>query len=536
MLSNSTFYPTPPALIAKMLAKVQGYPSNVLEPSAGKADLIEAFQVKFDRHRSSSISAIEINPDLQATLRGKGIKVVDTDFLAYTGPDKYDLIIANPPFDDGDKHLLKAIEIMYRGQIVFLLNAETLRNPHTKTRKLLARKLEELGAKIEYIKNGFVDAERKTKVEVALVYIKIDRKVEDDLFADAKDKAKKATQTVKGKHEVSTGKTIAELVAEYNQIIAIGTETVVGFYRNYNKVGKYLSLNDTNDKNRYSHSSDADLTGKMQNQINAMLVNVRTDFWRRTLDLPEVQKRLTSKKRDEFESQVKDRCNMDFTESNIRQFILNLIGSYEQTLTEAVLDLFDMFTVRHSYRDGCLEEKNIHLFNGWKTNKAFKVGKRIVVPFWGEAFFRDAKYSWGKWDLDYGASSKLDDIDKVMSYFDGMAGYHSMSSAITTAFRFGQTSGIESTYFTITVHKKGTAHLTFKNDDILRRFSVVACRGKNWLPEDYGAKKFNLLSLDEKAVVISFEDVASYDKNVNKPLFASLAGNAGALIELKRAA
>src|SRR3990167_7900638 len=159
MLNNKTFYPTPEHLVGRMWAKVKGHPTKALEPSAGKGDLIKERPDDGYRHRYIDFYAIEIDPDLQATLRGKDIKVIDTDFLSFGGPDKFDLIIANPPFDEGDKHLLKAIEVMYRGEIVFLLNAETLRNPHTNTRKLLVRKLAELGAEIEYIQDGFIDAE-----------------------------------------------------------------------------------------------------------------------------------------------------------------------------------------------------------------------------------------------------------------------------------------------------------------------------------------------------------------------------------------
>ena len=93
-----------------------------------------------DSYRNANISAIEINKDLFAALRGKNIKVIDYDFLLFSGPDKFDLIIANPPFNEGDKHLLKAIDIMYRGEIVFLLNAETLKNPYSNSRKSLVKK------------------------------------------------------------------------------------------------------------------------------------------------------------------------------------------------------------------------------------------------------------------------------------------------------------------------------------------------------------------------------------------------------------
>lgn len=511
------FYPTPPHLVAKMLKMVEGYPEKILEPSAGKGDLIDAIKQHYGGcwgGPSKSIYAIEIDPTLQATLRGKGVKVLDSDFLAYAGADKFDLIIGNPPFEDGDKHLLWAIETMYRGQIIFLLNAETLRNPHTKTRKLLVRKLDELGATIEFHKNGFTVAERKTKVEVALVSLKIDRNVEEDLFAGCADHKARCHKEVSEKHEVSTGRTLEELVAEYNETIRIGTEVILTYYRHHKAIGKYLGLNAEAKDRSYSAK---DLTGLVQNTTNELLESVRTDYWRRTLDLPEARSRLTKKKQDEFEHQLAAHCHMDFTESNIRQFVLNLIGTYEQTLTEAVLDIFDRFTIRHSWT-GSPWEKNIHYFNGWKTNKSFKVGKRVVVPIRGsyDGPFYDSTF--GRWKLNWNAATELRDIDLVMGYFDGNVSHDTLHEAVERSLEAGQSSG-ECSYFRFTCHKKGTIHLTFKDEDILRRFNLVACRGKGWLPSDYGAKQYGGLSEEEKTVVDGFEGKASYQENRKKELF-----------------
>jgi len=186
------------------------------------------------------------------------------------------------------------------------------------------------------------------------------------------------------------------------------------------------------------------------------------------------------------------------------------------------LEIFDMFTVRHCY-DGGVHEKNIHYYNGWKTNKAFKVGKRVVIPIYGAGCGDGPFRSWNGWKLNWDAARTLRDIDVVMNYFDGMASFFSIADALENAFNLEPNaptqSGIDSTYFKITVHKKGTIHLTFKDEDILRRFNVVACRGKNWLPGDFGTKSYESLSCDEQSVVDSFEGRESYDKFVNVPLF-----------------
>lgn len=88
MFNNKTFYPTPESLIRRMVSKVKKGPQKILEPSAGKGDIIRYIDEELGYRRNIDISAIEIDEELQATLRGNGVKVIDTDFLSYSGHDK----------------------------------------------------------------------------------------------------------------------------------------------------------------------------------------------------------------------------------------------------------------------------------------------------------------------------------------------------------------------------------------------------------------------------------------------------------------
>ncbi len=48
----------------------------------------------------------------------------------------------------------------------------------------------------------------------------------------------------------------------------------------------------------------------------------------------------------------------------------------------------------------------------------------------------------------------------------------------------------------------------------LRRFNVTACKGKSWLPQDYGTKKYQTLAQEEKELVKAFEGERTYSRNV----------------------
>ena len=508
MIKN--FYPTPDNIIQKMLKKIQKEPRMILEPSAGKGNLIDALKKKERYMRQFSVDVIEIDETLRETLHGKNINIVDSDFLQFAGPDKYDLIIGNPPFDNGDMHLLKAIDIMYNGEIIFLLNAETLKNPYSNTRKLLVRKLDELSADIEYIQDAFVNAERKTKVEIAIVYINIENKIENDIFDGVDDIAKNTDETIENKNEIQSLNDIKNMVDDYNRVVNVGTETLINYFKNFNHIGKYIQIN--NDTEYIDNISDHGLTTRLQNHLNEFLRTLRKSYWKKTLNLDAVKKRMTSKKQNSFYHVLEKQSYMDFTEHNIRTFILNIIGGYEKTIIDAVVDVFEQFTVKHAW-DEDIHNKNVHYFNGWKTNKAFYVNKKVIIPYvncWDITF--------NKWKVGYRDVDKIRDFDTVMNYFDGLDNYDSIGNSMERDFALNKTRKILSTYFEISCYKKGTIHLVFRNEDIRRRFNIVACKGKNWLPQDYGKTPFDELTDDGKNIVKSFETEKIYTENLGKNL------------------
>jgi 16S rRNA G1207 methylase RsmC len=170
------FYPTPEIVLDKMFKLLRKTKKlyTVLEPSAGKGNILDALtkelkMLKYVWH-DIDIDCIEIDENLQHLLKGKGYKVVHNDFLTYQTIKRYNVIIMNPPFAEGERHLLKALDMQqHGGKIICVLNAETIKNPYSILRKDLIAKLDRLGASIEYMQNAFMDAERKTDVEIALI-------------------------------------------------------------------------------------------------------------------------------------------------------------------------------------------------------------------------------------------------------------------------------------------------------------------------------------------------------------------------------
>lgn len=504
---NQDFYPTPSGLIVEMYYKLKdrGDIGFVLEPSAGKGDIAE-YLVREGRKK---VFCIEKDPDLSALLMGKNYKVIDSDFLTYSGYDSFDAIIMNPPFSSGASHLLKAISVMYSGQIVCLLNAETLKNPHTNERKHLVRRLNELNAEITYKKEAFKDADRKTLVDIAMVYIDMRKNLSKELFNGFTEENKEA-EDIGESNSIVSAKPIEFMVADYNKTVESGMSVLRQYFKEFNYIGGFIHIVAADNNIRDGHITRGTINNAMNNSINDFLTTVRKHYWTKALELKEVKSRMTEKKRDEFYKAIQSQSGYDFTESNIRQFIQNLIGDYTNILSDAVTEIFDRMTRKYSWSEE--SDKNIHYYNGWKTNKAFYVNKKVIIPMQGAYSHPFMASFTGGWKLDYKTANELNDIDIVMNYFDGKP-YTSISAALTQAFESGKTSGIQSTYFTITVYKKRTIHLTFRDEGIRRRFNIEACKHKKWLPPSYGIKAYGEMDIEEQEVVKEFEGVDSYQKN-----------------------
>ncbi len=528
---NADFYPTPEELAHRMFDKVNfDKVDTILEPSAGKGDLIKALDSYryrsrriegryFSLDRRYEVDAIEIESELQSILNDiDRVSVIDSDFLSYAGSTHYDLIMANFPFSEGDTHLHKALNIMFCGQIVCLLNAETIKNPCTKSRQELVARLKKLNADIEYIENAFSDAERKTNVEVALIYVKIERSVEIDVFGEMKDSEPTQLDFIENEmHELSTKETYNDLVAKYNQSCEQVSQQLVSFYSNYKNVSRYLDLQIVNDNDYYSDSDS--LTNLMRKKHNRFIKRIKREYWNKVTDLPEVRKYLTSTELNKLSANNEIFYNKEFTVSNIRQFVLNLVKNYPQHINQAIEDLFDKLT-SYALKDksyGYEEYKNnIHYFNAWKTNSGYKVNKKVILPF--QRDYYSQKYN----KIDGYQRNFLDDMEKVMHYFNPSRFYSSMdknsdsprplgmSEICERWLQGGENRKIETAYFFVSIFKKGTIHLEFKDEDLLRRFNIEACKMKNFIPKEYSDKEYDDLNDEEQEIVNQFEGKAAY--------------------------
>lgn len=530
MIPNDSkdYYPTPPALAAELLAglKIDGLPLKraggpILEPSAGSGDLARAIEkaAGCDEWQRGchdqrfidllSLDCIEQSAALRATLKENGFRVVHDDFLTFTPHAHYKAIIMNPPFSEGARHLLHALHIMERGgEVRCILNAETIRNPCTNERKELAALLAKYNARIVYKQGAFTHAARKTSVEVALVFVTIPpappvSRIKLELNAETTRRYQSAPDLA----ALVSSDPITAAVERYNA----AADGLARLYEEYDGISSLFTLPTHDDNARRPR----DPVVSLSKSYNNALCDLRAIYWEQLFDLPQIRDAMTQTMQNDYHKRLNDLRHYDFTPYNILTIREEISRNIVSNIESEIIRLFDSWTNAH-YAD---YSKNIHYYNGWCTNSAYKIGKRVIFrcnafSYWLESF------------RPINAEGQLANIEKTLHFLDTNGTAYNgddLRAALKAAEDNGQTAKIQLHYFNATFYKKGTCHIEFTNPDVLKSFNIFASQKKGWLPPSYGKKSYNDMSGADRAVVDSFEGETSYNDTMARHLIPTTA-------------
>lgn len=387
-------YPTPDEVAYKMVALVDlNKVETILEPSAGYGNLAAAVARAYDIHHyrgfseresdpflSDVIDFVEIDEKCRAYLKSKKANVIAEDFLELQTYKRYDLIIMNPPFSDGVKHILKAIEMQkYGGQIACLLNSETINNPYTIERKVLIDKIKQYDGKVYDYGACFVNSERSTDVNVCCVYIDIPKGAQSDIL-DGLEKANEVEDQASNEYQ--------QLSSELDEYM----RAVVGQYQRECEAGLKL-INEFNAVSRISLTSFTDkykqpilelkVYGKGDGNIeNRYLERVRYKYWEAFFARPEICRKMTGEMQSEFYSRLGELKKIEFNLDNIYELQIRMTKDTIGSIENAIMDLFHEFAREHSWYAECANNVH-HYYNGWATNKCGVINKKVIIPLSG---------------------------------------------------------------------------------------------------------------------------------------------------------
>lgn len=541
------YYPTGVHTAAKMWNKFKRRVKHICDPSAGKGHLIQHAKNGFkglpddqvpwlevvpdsvleygwnqqyrmrDLARSKfsdpqEISVVEIDIQHHASLKELGAVVLGYDFLEIKSLATVGSVIMNPPFAEGAKHVLHAWDVVYDAEIVAIINAQSIKNPHTAERQRLVKLIEKHGS-VEFLQDQFVDeVERKTEVEIALIYLEkipgryldmdallgdlrtgdnlmqdIDPKVCNALalpsnfiqdtyhrFVEAVQAARKASEAMAVADRLTDGLgiTLAQMQAE-----GVGNDFRV-------TAGSIRESANADFKRRYD-----DLKKRAWGQI--IRSSLLTD-------------RVSNQARKKLEASVNNIYALEFSVSNVHGFMAGVIQSMGDIYQDMVCDLFDTIIERSS--------DNVVFYKSWKSNQKHRLGVRIRKTRFIIPRFSLSSHSGS---LEYESERFLADIDKVFGYLHGVRdSYNGLVNAFRNHPKPSSGERMQSEFFDCRYYAgTGTIHFYPKSEAVVDKINLFVGRMRNWLPGDMEEANDDFKKQFEKGESLTKEYMEHYKKS-----------------------
>lgn len=352
---NKDFYPTPDHVISMM--DIDCRDKVVLEPSAGKGDLVEWLKST----GAKQVLVCEKDTDLAEIAQAKADKFLGYDFLQVQSADvaHIDMIVMNPPFSEGVKHVLYAWEIAPDGcEIISLINYSNIEYKDYGKAGELREIIKSYGLS-ENLGNCFDTAERQTDVEVGLIklfkpkagstefdgfFLEEDEVEQQEngimKFNAVRDAVQRYVAAVQlfDEHQVISSK-----MSKLTDIFKVGTFT---FHIEYNK----------------DIVSRDDFKKELQKKA-----------WAHLFDKMDLKKYVTSGVMKDINKFVENQQSVPFTMKNVYRMFEIIVGTREETFNRSLVEAMDRFT---KYTD-----ENRYSVEGWKTNEGHMLNKVFIVPY-----------------------------------------------------------------------------------------------------------------------------------------------------------
>lgn len=538
------FYPTGVRTAAKMWAKFKRPVIDVCDPSAGKGHLFmhaekgfpgmsdeelpwmkasEGNQIGGERNRAQlrnarrlrfadprSKLAVEIDGQHHAVLREMGCKILGFDFLQVQSLATCSQVIMNPPFQHGAEHVLHAWDAIYDCELVAIINADSIRNPFSQDRRRLCALIEEHGS-VEFFQDEFADdVERRTKVEIALIYLeKVPSQYLDMDSLLGKMKTDAAPAGVL-EPEISHALSLPDNFVQ---------DTCYRFQRAVDSIRKACNAQAVAEKLVSEIGVTlADMQAKgVGNDFREATMNIRSNAnkafqeryenakeraWGQIIRSTLLTNALSNQACRKIEAKASSIYEMEFSEANVLGFLRWTIESMGDIYRDMVCDLFDTIIERSS--------DNVVFYKSWKSNAKHKVGVRIrrtrfIIP----------RFSVSEWSgsLDYRSKQFLADIDKVFGYLHDVQGPY---DGLVNGFEVNDVRGadrISTRFFDFRYYMGAkTIHFYPKSEAVVEKLNQFVGRLRQWIPGDMAQANADFSKQYERGESLTKEYLERYGK------------------------
>ena len=453
------FYPTPDNVIEIMMANIDITDKVILEPSAGKGNIVDWLQ----RNNAKEVLACEINYDLLTIVSSK-CNVPESDFFQLKAEQisHIDMIVMNPPFSADEKHILHAWEIAPGGcNIIALCNSETLNNRWNRSRAIL-RELIELNGSSESLYDCFTEAERETGVHVSLVrlYKPSTGEMEFDGYFDMQEDEQKQ------ENGIMTYNSIQEIVSRFVGAVKMFNDVMIAS-KKINEMKAPIS-----DGMNISFGAYTGSSGDRYNVITRDVFKkaLQKSAWKTVFAKFNMNKYVTQKLMGDINKFVEQQTAVPFTVRNIYKMIELIVGTHAERMDNVLSEAFDKIC-SFSSENSTAGEK-------WKTNSNYKVNQKFIVP---HICKYDTRWPNQHVEIGYGYYHELNDIIKALCHLQGID--YNNTTNIDTFVRNMQMEWrqwYEWGFFEIRGYKKGTMHFKFADVKVWERFNRRVAEIKGW--------------------------------------------------------
>ena len=517
MNSIYQYYPTGAHTALKMARKLTRKITHFCDPSAGKGHILKHFNegfvgvsdeefMEFADELTEGIvarrswgmslarkrwsvsetekSAVEIDTAHHSSLRELDCKILGYDFLEVQSLATVSTIVMNPPFAYGAEHVLHAWKCLYDGEIVAIINAQSIKNPCSQAKKLLVDLIDKHGS-VEFHTDEFVDdVERKTDVEIALIHL-----------VKAPDEINALSDFIETLNKGDSMGSVEQVNPETLKALAIPTNFIENTYYNFKAAVSAarvlaeasaiaerasdnlgISLQEMQAKGVGSNFRETKVIGARDTARNIFAKQykeIKRKAWGQIIRSAAINDKLSNQAKKKVEAQAETIYELDFTIANVHGFMAGILDSLGDVYNQMILDVFDNIMGRSN--------ENIMFYRSWKSNERHKnLGMRIKRT----RFILPGFKTWSSGSLHYESESLLSDIDKICAFLDGKTG---PIDGLVNAFRknnveFGTRYSTQ--YFDFRMYLSGTIHFFPRDVEVIERLNRFVGRARQWLPPD----------------------------------------------------
>jgi len=459
---NADFYPTPKQVIEQMISGLDLNGKTVLEPSAGKGNIIDAL-----KQCGAKVICCEQNEEL-ALIASSKARLIATDFLSVESHQisHVDYIVMNPPFSADEHHINHAWNIAPAGcEIVALCNWQTIENDFSRGRRILKSTIETYGSATN-IGDAFGSAERKTGIEIGLIRLTKPGTSNDfaEYFTDEDDEPEHQANALMSYNA------IREVVQRYVNAVKLYDEVLENAVK-MNALTQGLGVRDL-----VFTCSQKDVPTTR----DEFAKELQKKSWGWIISKMNLEKYSTKGLMEDINKFVEQQKQQKFTMKNVYLMLDAIIQTTDQRMDRALVEVFDNLTSHY--------HENRFNVEGWKTNSHYLVNEKFIMPY----ICPESRW-FSSPDVNDRQAQIVDDFTKALCYITGENYDNFDRFSYSVRVKHGDTmewgKWFDWGFFEVKIFKKGTGHFKFKDKEVWAKFNQQIARIKGFpLPESIKKK------------------------------------------------